>query len=100
PLDNYKPLGGEAHPLADGKFDESPAKWTGNGSREAQPHFHDWYETVKVNYGIKQDGSKDFIELPADFSQKDCKAHFEFWQGKEVPDSWVKFKDIALYWIE
>lgn len=100
PLDNYKPLGGETHPLSDGKFDESPAKWTGNGSREAQPHFYDWYETVKINYGIKPDGSKDFIELPADFSQKDYKAHFEFWQGKDVPDSWVKFKDIALYWIE
>lgn len=99
PLDNYKPLGGETHPLSDGKFDESPAKWTGNGSREAQPHFYDWYETVKINYGIKPDGSKDFIELPADFAQKDYKAHYEFWQGKEVPDSWIKFKDIALYWI-
>ncbi|NNF81637.1 MAG: alpha-amylase, partial [Flavobacteriaceae bacterium] len=29
----YQPLGGEAHPLLDGMFDENPAKWTGNGSR-------------------------------------------------------------------
>ena len=28
---NYRPLGGEAHPLSDGQFDERPAKWTGNG---------------------------------------------------------------------
>ena len=37
--DNYSPLGGDEHPLADGKFPESPAKWTGNGSRAAQPRF-------------------------------------------------------------
>ena len=39
--DNYRPLGGDEHPLADGKFPESPAKWTGNGSRAAQPRFDD-----------------------------------------------------------
>jgi hypothetical protein len=58
--ENQKPLGGENHPLADGKFDENPAKWTGNGSRLAQPRADDWYETVKMNYGIKEDGNKDF----------------------------------------
>jgi len=100
PLNDYKPLGGEAHPLADGKFDENPAKWTGNGSREPQPHFYDWYETVKINYGIKPDGTKDFPELPADFGQKSHQEHFEFWKDKEVPDSWKKFRDIALFWIE
>ena len=56
----YKPLGGEANPLSDGKFDEAPAKWTGNGSRLAQPGFYDWYETVKVNYGVRPDGTYDF----------------------------------------
>jgi len=99
-LDGYKPLGGEDHPLADGKFDENPAKWTGNGSRDPQPHFYDWYETVKVNYGVKPDGSKDFPELPEGFDEKDYKAHFEFWKGQEVPSSWKKFKDIAIFWIE
>ncbi|MBW3470057.1 alpha-amylase family glycosyl hydrolase [Arthrospiribacter ruber] len=100
PLDGYKPLGGEKHPLANGEFDESPAKWTGNGSREAQPHFHDWYETVKVNYGVKPDGSMDFPQLPAEYAEKDYKAHFEFWKDKDVPDSWKKFRDIALFWTK
>lgn len=100
PLDGYKPLGGEEHPLANGEFDESPAKWTGNGSREAQPHFHDWYETVKVNYGVKPDGSMDFPQLPAEYAEKDYKAHFEFWKDKDVPDSWKKFRDIALFWTK
>lgn len=98
PLDNYKPLGGENHPLSDGKFDENPAKWTGNGSREAQPHFHDWYETVKVNYGVRPDGTKDFPSLPDGYENKDFTAHAAFWADKEVPDSWRKFKDIALFW--
>lgn len=97
--ENYQPLGGEKHPLIDGKFDENPAKWTGNGSRLAQPDINDWYETVKINYGIKPDGSKDFDELPKDFAQKDYQAHYNFWKDKTVPNSWVKFKDICLYWI-
>ncbi len=96
--DGYQVLGGEKHPLIDGEFSESPAKWTGNGSRQSQPDFNDWYETVKVNYGVRPDGGYDFPALPADYADKDVKAHFDFWQGKDVPDSWVKFKDIALYW--
>jgi glycosidase len=96
--DNYKPLNGENNPLIDGKFNENPAKWTGNGSRMAKPDINDWYETVKVNYGIKPDGSKDFTELPAGFDTKSIKEHYEFWKGKSVPSSWIKFRDIALYW--
>lgn len=98
--EGYQPLGGENHSMADGKFKEIPAKWTGNGSRLAQPHYNDWYETVKINYGIRPDGSKDFEELPIGFDKEDFKKHFKFWEGKDVPDSWVKFRDIALYWIE
>lgn len=96
--DTDKPLNGEKNLLVDGKFEEYPAKWTGNGSRLAKPDRNDWYETVKVNYGIRPDGSKDFPELPAGFDTKSYKEHFDFWKGKEVPDSWKKFKDIALYW--
>nr|WP_315211129.1 alpha-amylase family glycosyl hydrolase [uncultured Flavobacterium sp.] len=96
--DADKPLNGEKNPLIDGKFAESPAKWTGNGSRMAKPDRNDWYETVKVNYGIRPDGSKDFPELPAGFDTKSYQEHFDFWKGKDVPDSWDKFKDIALYW--
>ncbi|MBS7233677.1 alpha-amylase family protein [Flavobacterium psychroterrae] len=96
--DNDVPLNGEKNPLVDGFFDENPAKWTGNGSRKVKPDQNDWYETVKVNYGIRPDGSKDFPELPAGFDQKSYQEHFAFWQNKDVPDSWKKFKSIALYW--
>ena len=97
--DGYLPLGGDDHPLADGKFKEVPAKWTGNGSRLAQPNFNDWYETVKVNYGVRPDGTKDFEELPEGYDKKDYHAHYEFWKDKDLPDSWYKFRDIALYWL-
>ena len=96
--DTDKPLNGESNPLIDGKFDEYPAKWTGNGSRMAKPDRNDWYETVKVNYGIRPDGSKDFLELPAGFDTKSYQEHFDFWKDKDVPDSWEKFRSIALYW--
>lgn len=99
-LNNYKPLGGEEHPLADGKFNENPAKWTGNGSRASKPSFYDWYETVKVNYGVSPDGRKDFEALPEGFENENYKKHYAFWKDKTVPDSWIKFRDIALYWIE
>jgi glycosidase len=94
-----KPLNGGFNPLSDGEFMEIPAKWTGNGSRMAKPDKNDWYETVKVNYGIRPDGSKDFPELPAGYDEKSYKEHFEFWKGKSVPNSWIKFRDIALYWV-
>ncbi|WP_439151349.1 alpha-amylase family glycosyl hydrolase [Winogradskyella sp.] len=94
----YQPLGGEDHPMADGKFSEVPAKWTGNGSRASQPDMNDWYETVKVNYGVSPDSKKDFDELPEGFDNEDYKKHYEFWKDKTIPSSWKKFKDIALYW--
>lgn len=96
--DNYKPLNGESNPMIDGKFSENPAKWTGNGSRMAKPDINDWYETVKVNYGVRPDGTKDFPELPAGYDKKSYKEHYAFWKDKEVPNSWKKFRDIALYW--
>jgi glycosidase len=96
----YEPLGGEDHPLSDGKFDEYPAKWTGNGSRDPKPGATDWYETVKLNYGVKPDGSWDFDYLPDEFRIKDLKDHFHFWQNRSVPDTWSKMKDIALYWLD
>ncbi|MGQ7944751.1 alpha-amylase family protein [Flavobacterium sp. WC2509] len=96
--DSDNPLNGESNPLIDGKFYENPAKWTGNGSRLAKPDVNDWYETVKVNYGIRPDGYKDFPELPTGFNVLSYKEHFEFWKDKSVPSSWIKFRDIALYW--
>jgi glycosidase len=97
---NYRPLGSEAHPMSDEKFEENPAKWTGNGSRLAQPNFDDWYETVKINYGVRPDGSKDFPELPAGYAKKSVQEHYQFWQNKFVPDSWIKFRQIAEYWLD
>lgn len=97
---NYSPLGNETHPLEDHQFPEQPAKWTGNGSRLSQPDMNDWYETVKVNYGISPNSKKDFDELPEGFEDENYRTHFEFWKDKNVPNSWVKFKDIALYWLD
>ena len=99
-VNDYQPLGGEENALSDHKFDEKPAKWTGNGSRSPKPNSNDWYETVKINYGISPDGKKYFNALPTGFENEDYKKHFEFWQDKIVPNSWIKFRDIALYWLE
>ena len=96
----YQVLGGEAHPEADGYFKEDPAKWTGNGSRSSQPGMNDWYEAVKVNFGVRPDGTKDFEELPAGYENEPFQVHHAYWEKKEVPNSWVKYKDIALYWLD
>ncbi|QYJ84589.1 alpha-amylase family protein [Shewanella mesophila] len=96
------PLGGQPHPLVDGQFVESPAKWTGNGSRLAKPDANDWYETVKINYGVKPDGTFDFPHLPKGFDTKTAAEHFTFWNNiseSEIPDSWKKFNQIAQYWL-
>ena len=82
-----------------GEYHEFPAKWTGNGARASKPDRNDWYETVKLNYGVRPDGTKDFAELPASFKNEDTEAHYYFWADKTVPDTWRKFKDIALYWL-
>ncbi|MEZ9197715.1 alpha-amylase family protein [Shewanella sp. 10N.286.54.B9] len=105
------PLGGEVHPLVDGEFREFPAKWTGNGARAAQPDANDWYETVKINYGVKPDGSIDFPALPRSLANEDANAHYQHWlaiektdnalvaEQKQIPDSWLKFKQITQFWL-
>ena len=98
--ESYKVLGGEPHPLSDQKFDEFPAKWTGNGARAAKPDINDWYETVKVNYGVRPDGTYDFPLLPANYANQGIEQHAQFWQDKALPDSWYKFRDIAHYWLD
>lgn len=98
---NLKPLGGEAHPLSDSQFNEFPAKWTGNGSRLAKPDANDWYETVKINYGVRPDGSYDFPRLPAQYADFTSQQHYAFWQqhSADIPNSWLKFNQIAQYWL-
>ncbi len=68
-------------PLQDGKFDENPAKATGNNVFAAQPKYDDWYETIKLNYGVDyQNGEKQ---------------HFD-----PIPPVWLKTRDILIYWTE
>ena len=58
---------------------ENPAKATGNDCFTNQPSQYDWYETVKLNYGVDyHDGHK---------------AHFS-----PIPNTWVRMKDILLFW--
>jgi glycosidase len=75
----YKPLGDLPHPTKDGKFSEIPAKVTGNDQFTHAPGINEWFETVKLNYGID--------------IQNNRARHFE-----PVPDTWEKMKDILLYW--
>ena len=82
-----------------GEYHEFPAKWTGNGARASKPDRNDWYETVKLNYGIRPDGTKDFPTLPTGFENENTEAHYRFWKDKTVPNTWQKFKAIALYWL-
>lgn len=68
-------------PKSDGKFVENPAKVTGNNQFTATPNLGDWFETVKLNYGVDyQNGEKK---------------HFE-----PVPDTWEKMRDILVYWAD
>lgn len=99
--ESLKPLGGESHPLSDGQFEEIPAKSTGNGSRLAKPDMNDWYETVKINYGVRPDGSHDFPALPPRYATLGAEQHYDFWQQRtrELPNSWIKFNQIAQYWL-
>lgn len=57
---------------------EKPAKATGNNVFSATPSVDDWYETVKLNYGIDYQASQD---------------HFD-----PIPPVWQKMRDILLYW--
>ncbi len=79
--EGYQSLGNHDHPTKDGKFDEFPAKATGNNVFNSRPNINDWFETVKLNYGI----------APHNNQQK----HFD-----PIPDTWLKMSDILLYWAE
>lgn len=67
------------YPAADGKFNETPAKVTGNNQFTASPGVNEWFETVKLNYGVD--------------IQNNNKAYFE-----PIPDTWIKMKDILVFW--
>lgn len=47
------------------EYHEFPAKATGNDCFSAFPGINDWYETVKLNYGVDYgDGSRNFDPIP------------------------------------
>lgn len=77
---DYVALGNENDfPTKDGKFEENPAKATGNDKFSASPSIEDWFETVKLNYGIDiENGRKNYFD--------------------PIPNTWVKMKDILIYW--
>jgi glycosidase len=60
---------------------EIPAKVSGNNVFSAQPSINDWFETVKLNYGVDlQHGNQ---------------VHFD-----PIPDTWLKMTDVLLYWTK
>lgn len=95
----YTPEDTALRQLSQSPYKEYPAKWTGN-SRSSSPALTDWYETVKLNYGVAPDGHKDFEALPPEMTLWDVGAHYAFWQSKLVPDTWKKFKEIVAYWLD
>ncbi len=60
-------------------YNEFPAKATGNDQFTATPTVNDWYETIKLNYGVNytEGGQKQFDPLP---------------------DTWLKMYDILHFW--
>jgi glycosidase len=79
----YNPLEAEAAPGEDGLFAEHPAKVTGNNVFNPTPNVGDWFETVKLNYGVE-------------FAEKGEIQHFD----PETPPTWTKMRDILMYWAD
>ena len=97
---DYLVLGGRSPESVDGVFDESPAKWTGNGSRSPEPNIGDWYETVKINFGVRPDGRFDFDTLSASYNDKTMDEVVAYWNARSVPQSWQQFLAIAQFWLD
>lgn len=62
-------------------YGECPARATGNDVFSAKPSRNDWYETVKLNYGV------DYCDTGG------RSEHFS-----PIPDTWGKMADILLFW--
>lgn len=60
-------------------YKEFPAKVTGNDRFDPRPTRDDWYETVKLNYGV------DYLN--------NRQTHFD-----PVPDTWNKMTEILNFW--
>ncbi|MFY7788458.1 MAG: alpha-amylase family protein [Thermoflexibacteraceae bacterium] len=80
----YKALGDIKVPTKDGMFAEAPAKATGNDVFSATPSVNDWFETVKLNYGVDYaNGMKGYFEPVPNTWQKMYEI-LDFWAGKGV----------------
>jgi len=75
----YQSLGSFSFPTKDGKFEETPAKVTGNNQFTASPGVNEWFETVKLNYGVDIQGGNRNVFDP-------------------IPDTWNKMRDILVFW--
>lgn len=62
-------------------YEEKPAKVTGNDVFKAMPSINDWYETVKLNYGVNILNNKITYFNPR-------------------PDTWNKMTHILQYWMD
>ncbi len=62
-------------------YSECPAKATGNDHFDNHPGVNDWYETVKLNYGV------DY-----------CDAGGRSYHFDPIPDTWQKMVDIISFW--
>lgn len=60
-------------------YEENPARVTGNDQFSAWPSVNDWYETVKLNYGVDYQNNRN------------C-------QFEPHPVVWQKMTDILCYW--
>ena len=60
---------------------EMPAKATGNDHFDNAPGKNDWYETVKLNYGVDYYAGRIGYFNP-------------------IPDTWLKMTDILLFWAK
>jgi len=75
----YNSLGSNSFPTKDGKFEEKPARATGNDQFTATPSVDDWFETIKLNYGV------DYVN--------GRRTYFD-----PIPDTWSKMRDILVFW--
>ena len=80
PLNNFYYMGEPFAPQFDIQgYQENPARATGNDCFTAHPFKDDWYETVKLNYGV--------------FYQNGGEQQFD-----PLPDTWHKMLHILLFW--
>ncbi|MBR6304057.1 MAG: alpha-amylase [Paludibacteraceae bacterium] len=81
PLNNFYYLPGERFSMNKDLqgYEEYPAKVTGNDCFTSHPGDTDWYETVKLNYGVYYQGGREK-------------------QFDPIPNTWIKMRDILLFW--